>query len=560
MPSTWFANAASRAVDAFALAWRARDWDGVAATFVPSHRMDDRRKLVRLELSGERYVASLRRVFAANSRWQFELLATRGERLALFRVEIASEVGDGGASLGELLWLVEVDADGRRVLLVAFDPEDLDAAGTELDDRYAAGEAAYDRRAVVTRAFVEVFAARAWSTMAGLLEPDIEVHDHRLLGWEPLRGREAYVQALRTLVDLAADVRLRIDHVRMSGLGFLCVTRWLGTHQGGAFEAPSITVSELDGLGRARRFDQYDVDQLDEAWARVALVAASGTSHPLAPLMTPNAGTAAVDRLQDAFDARDWTALQADLAPAAMIDDRRRGVTEPTAEGACIRRRLVGTAGDRVEVEDVGWTRGVDHLLVTEVDASGCIVAVVIFDPADWQAANREAWSRWLVRDPAAAAAVGPMVRFIQACNDHERAAIRAVLADDLVFDDHRRTGQGALVGVTAYMQSLDAVDALAPHVQIDDAPFGLAVEAHGSVGIARIFGTLAGGGAFESHRVNVSTVEGGRITRLEVFELEDLGAALARFAALRRETSREVAEKGRSRTFHPAPGGTTRF
>src|SRR4029077_11138363 len=101
----------------------------------------------------------------------------------------------------------------------------------------------------------------------------------------------------------------------MSGLGFLCVTRWLGTHQGGAFEAPSITVSGLDGLGRAQRFDQYDVDQLDEAWARVALVAASGSAHPLAPLTTPNVATVAVDRVHAAFAARDWTALRAALAP-----------------------------------------------------------------------------------------------------------------------------------------------------------------------------------------------------------------------------------------------------
>ena len=41
------------------------------------------------------------------------------------------------------------------------------------------------------------------------------------------------------------------------------------------FEAPSVTVSEFDGLGRARRFDQYDVDQLDEAWIRLGAIATS---------------------------------------------------------------------------------------------------------------------------------------------------------------------------------------------------------------------------------------------------------------------------------------------
>jgi hypothetical protein len=82
-------------------------------------------------------------------------------------------------------------------------------------------------------------------------------------------------------------------------------------------------------------------------------------------------------------------------------------------------------------------------------------------------------------------------------------------------------------------MQSLEVIDELAPDVQIDDAPFGIAVERHGSVGVARIVGTLASGGAFESYRVNVAIVERGRISRLEVFELDDLPAALARFAAL---------------------------
>jgi class 3 adenylate cyclase/tetratricopeptide (TPR) repeat protein len=541
-----FANLASRAVDAFARCWRERDWDGVVATFVPVHRMDDRRKLVRLQLSGEEYFASLRMVFAAQSRWQFELLATRGERLALFRVEITSEVGDAGAALGELLWLVEVDAAGRRVLLVTFDPEDLDAAYAELDDRYQAGEAACDRRAAVTRAFVAAFAARDWATMAGLLAPDIEVLDHRLLGWEPLRGREAYRHALEMLVDLAPDVRLRIDHVRVAGRGFLCVTRWLGTHEGGVFEAPSITVSEMDGVGRARRFDQYDIDQMDAAWTCVEAIAAGGSGDPLATLVRPNAATAAIERVEEAFEARDWAGLLAACAPHATIDDRRRRTLQPGSGALHVRRRLIGAAGDRVDLERLRWTGGsagaggeVEHLLLGQVDDAGRVVAAVLFDPDDWRTANREAWSRWLSSDAAAAAIAGPLARFVEACNEHDRAAIRRVLADDLAFVDHRLTGQGCIDGADAYMQSLEVIEELALDVQIDDAPFAIAVEPHGSVGVARIFGTLASGGAFESSRVNVAIVERDRICRLEVFELEDLPAALARFAALRPDPSR---------------------
>src|SRR5262249_44962927 len=145
--------------------------------------------------AGDDYFATLRKVFTALSWWEIELLATRGERLALFRVGVGGEGGGGGASVGGLLWLVEVGERGRRSLLVTYDPGDLDAAYADLDARYEAGEAAADRRAAVTRVFVAAFAARDWSAMAALLAPGIVVIDHRLLGWEPLRGPEAYVQA-----------------------------------------------------------------------------------------------------------------------------------------------------------------------------------------------------------------------------------------------------------------------------------------------------------------------------------------------------------------------------
>jgi hypothetical protein len=87
-------------------------------------------------------------------------------------------------------------------------------------------------------------------------------------------------------------------------------------------------------------------------------------------------------------------------------------------------------------------------------------------------------------------------------------------------------------------------IDELALDLQIDDAPFGIAVEPHGSVGVARIFGTIASGGTFESYRVDVAIVERDRISRLEVFELDDLPAALARFAALRRRLRRSGARE----------------
>mgnify|MGYP003694165843 CR=1 FL=1 len=78
----------------------------------------------------------------------------------------------------------------------------------------------------------------------------------------------------------------------------------------------------------------------------------------------------------------------------AWIVDRQRWARS----AAHHERRLVGTAGDRVALERVLVTSGppggrseFEHLTLTEVDASGRLVAGVAFDLDDWRAANREA-------------------------------------------------------------------------------------------------------------------------------------------------------------------------
>jgi hypothetical protein len=154
--------------------------------------------------------------------------------------------------------------------LFTFDPADVDGAHAMLDARYDAGEAAAAPHAQMTRDFRRAFAARDWDDLATRLAPDLVVHDHRVLGWETLRGPAAYVDALRALVDLAPDVRLRIDHFEMGDRGALYVPVWLGTHDGGGFETPSVIVAELDDRGRIRRFDQYDLDHVADARARFA--------------------------------------------------------------------------------------------------------------------------------------------------------------------------------------------------------------------------------------------------------------------------------------------------
>ena len=149
-----------------------------------------------------------------------------------------------------------------------------------------------------------------------MLAADFVVHDHGPLGWGTL-DRPAYVESVKALFALAPDFRVRTDHLWASDGGLLAVGTVLGTHEGGAFEQPRVTVSEIDAQGRERRRDVYTLDQFDEAKARFAALRPDPTRIP------PNAATRARDRLQECTEARDSDALRA-LCTPIVYEDRRR--------------------------------------------------------------------------------------------------------------------------------------------------------------------------------------------------------------------------------------------
>ena len=117
---------------------------------------------------------------------------------------------------------------------------------------------------------------------------------------------------------------------------------------------------------------------------------------------------------------------------------------------------------------------------------------------------------------------------------------MRASLADDVVVNEHGLVGLGLVEGGDAYVESLAAFWRLVPDLRIY-AGFELAREGYGGVGAIRIVGTLPEGGAFEIPNVVVQIVARGRITRIESFEIEDVDAALARFAELKPDPLRKL-------------------
>jgi hypothetical protein len=391
-----------------------------------------------------------------------------------------------------------------------------------------------------------------------VLTEDVVVCDHRLLGWETLHGPAAYAQALRSLVELAPDVRLRIDHVlALSERAALYAPTWIGTREGGAFEEPSVIVAEVDEQGRFRRFDQFDLAQLDEARAWYA-AAEQRSRRATAREPEGNAATAAMDAVERAFEARDWDGLRALCVADARVEDRRHhtrvsggrdwwvGDVQLIAREAPVaryRRRLVGTVGPHIAVERVLWSgvagpaQGsfeIEYLWLSEVDEAGRIIAMAAIDLADQAAAVQEAQDRWLARDPQAAAVMRPVYEMARAMAVRDVSRVRAVLSDGVVVQDHRPSRLGTIRGGDAYADSLAALWELAPDIRLD-APVGPVVwAAHGCVSISHTAGTFPAGGMFETSLAVLSLVDGGRITGLEYFDAEDVQAALARFEALR--------------------------
>jgi ketosteroid isomerase-like protein len=291
--------------------------------------------------------------------------------------------------------------------------------------------------------------------------------------------------------------------------------------------------------------------------ARYDALIASAPRDPLAALIQPNAASAAMDRLQAAFEAHDWAAVRALAAEGARFEDRRRHalvsgdvdwwiadlkqVAKPEEFGDFhYHRTLVATAGDRIGLERVLWTGGpadgrveVEYLWLAESDESGRLVAGVMFDADDRRAAHREALSRLIAADSVAAASLAPLSELLERYNDNDPIRMRALLPHDFVWEDHRRTGVGRIEGVDAFLDSLDALWGLVRGIQVELLSLH-AIERDGVVGTARTVGTLADGGDFEVLFAAVITAAGGRITRIEQFEIDRLDAALARLAELR--------------------------
>lgn len=138
-------NAASRMVQQFLAKFAARDWDAITEMLSHDISTVDRRRVVNAgirqdrdaEINDFRSAADLDVTNATS-----DVIAIRGERLALIRSQMSRGDVDTEAFHVDLLWLLEIGSNQKIAGWATFDPDDIDGAIAELDHRYLNDEAA----------------------------------------------------------------------------------------------------------------------------------------------------------------------------------------------------------------------------------------------------------------------------------------------------------------------------------------------------------------------------------------------------------------------------------
>jgi hypothetical protein len=542
-PAPRLENAATRVYERFHNYFKARDWNAIADILVDDYSQHDRRPIVGGEIrrGGDALLEDLQTAADLDiTNAMSHAIGTRGERLVLTLAQYSRSDEDRDAFGVDLLQVAEIDADERITALVAFDPDDADAAFAELDARYLAGEAA---------AY-----ARTWSVIAGAYaainrhelpatSPDWVNIDHRRgIAFAP-GDATAYLRASQ---DPQGSVHVETVH-RLSKLGAVFTWAGHGTSQDG-FEAEwrgiNVVTVEGDLITRGEIFDEADID---------AALTRFEELQPQPPRLA-NAASQLIERFRADFAARNWDAIAENSADEIFTEDRRSVVGSGILGGrdldianmraaaelgsANFASTVIATRGERLVLFQLRMSGRdqrpeafhSDMLGIVEIDADNRVTARLLFDLDDIDAAFEELDARYLAGEAAAHAHVWSLNSTLYAAfNRHEFPAT----TPDWIYLDHR-----PLVTIDDLTASLGAIWEQLPDVRIYVEAVHRLTDL-GAVVTAAAHGSSREGFDAEWRMIDLFTVEGDLINRCEIFVEADLDAALARFD--------ELAESSRS-------------
>jgi hypothetical protein len=287
---------------------------------------------------------------------------------------------------------------------------------------------------------------------------------------------------------------------------------------------------------------------LDESDIDVALAKFDELTGPAQHLN--NAASQVIKRIRVLFAARDWSGMRGNLAENFLLEDRRRTVNGGISHGrdttildlraavdvgfTDLAENVVALRGERLVLTRARYSGNesrpepyfTDVLHILEIDADQKLVAAIVFDHDDTDAAFDELDARFIAGEGAAHSHIWTLVSQTYArFNLHELSPT----TPDWVNVDHRRGAAPEPGDMHAYVSAMWAV---APDVRT-------CIESvHRLTNLGAVFthselGTSQQGFGAEWHEVTLLTFEGDLIDRCELFDEDALDVAVARFDEL---------------------------
>ena len=322
-------NAASRFMERLRRAFNDPAGGALGGLLARDRVHDDRRSIVALVDADDRErVADF--VAASEQGLSFvepEVIAVRGERLALTRMVARTPAGDESARLS----VNELDTYGRLAYSALFDDADLPAAMAELDRCYYVGEGAPYQR--VLRACARFAAASDrddFETLRDGFSPDFVSVDHQLLGsgegdrdyfTEFSRTRTAEGSLVNRVMYVNEHALLTVHHSRMT------------SDQGGDYERVVCIVIGVGSDGRIDSIDMYADDDFDAALTRLDELGPPETGRERRSGME-NLSTRVLDRWVELVLAGRFEEAAAIFHPDVVRQDHTTVVSFPTVAGA----------------------------------------------------------------------------------------------------------------------------------------------------------------------------------------------------------------------------------
>ena len=455
-------NRCVRVLEGLLACWNRGAIDDYAALVAPDARGEDRRAGLGAEMVGpEGYVANFEASHAVGATdASFDLVATRGETLALIRTTFATAGEESFTA--EIFEVNEIDETGLLCRTDVFDANDLPTAVRELDDRYLDGGHAGPVEGLVvkvTRAYND------WDIDAGraLSAEDFLYIDHAPASAGEIRGVDSWIAYHQQMVSLAPTLFRLNESIEAKGPVAFWTTRAYGTDEfGGAFERRQIAVGVVES-DRLLRLEMFPTEDIDRARARYEELAADPSLGLALTVDLLENECVRVKRVSDALHVSGrLEEFAATFAEPCFHQDRRpmfRGDNLATRRSLVrIGQAMLDVGTERIDLAVVA-TRGerlalvrrmfrarknggfeVEVLNVVQLDEHGLIEADIAFERDSLDEAFDELDRRWLAISPSDEL-IGAGIEFVAAYNAQDWDRIAVLLHPECVMVDHRPAG-----------------------------------------------------------------------------------------------------------------------